>query len=223
MYQFLLITPQYAKLYIANLSNLQFMSRKIRRDNVIGSSPYYGEIMKTYNERMQSEGYVNKREFFLEVVKPKVNCSERTWYGFIKNLELTAGVMDTVRQKKQESDTPQILLPAEEIGPNEIASTQQQIVTRMADNATATRNLISRMLNIGADAAQELINNPEKLSAEKRVDIALKAMRAQDSRIFAVAAVKKDRREEKAFQTSFNDAAYQEEIFDEEEEDVPLL
>ena len=55
------------------------------------------------------------------------------------------------------------------------------------------------------------------LSPKDRADLLFKAMRAQDSRIFAVAAVKKDKREEKAFQKSFNDAAYQEEAFEAED------
>lgn len=195
-------------------------STRIRSDNKIANSPFYGEVVTKYNELIRAEGKISKKKFYEEFVKPKIQVSERTWYNFLDKLEATAGVVDAIREGREKETIIAPLAPPAEVGKLEIEEAKAGIVMRLADNATATRNLISNMLNIGADAAQELIDHPEKLSPEKRVDMALKAMRAQDSRIFAVAAVKKDKREEKAFQASFNDAAYQEGIF---EDEVPVV
>ena len=175
------------------------MAHRIIKTNKIVSHACYPTIVAEYNEIQKRDGKVNNAKFFMENVAPRIGIDRATWYRHIKSFTLAAELL-----------APK--LPIATVPRSELVAQENGLVRTLADSAQATQIGIQTALNIGSKALQELIDNPESMSREKRINILFKAMRAQDSRIFATAAVKKDRREEKAFQKTFNDAAYQEDL-----------
>ena len=165
--------------------------------NKIVQSPYYADILREYNRVLEEKGKVNKMKFFKEVVEPRVpNYGFRSWYSFLNKFETTAGLtaVNVVL-------TPQL---PESISPQEEAA----LLAKLRDASSATRIGIAAALNVGADALADLIENPQLMTAKERAELLFKAMKAQDSRVSTIAAMKKDHREEVAFQKTFGNLAY---------------
>ena len=78
----------------------------------------------------------------------------------------------------------------------------------MLSNEIAIKLGIQRALNIGAGALEEIFRNPQLMTTKDAVDLLFKAMKSQDSRIGAVAKIRKDNREQTAFQKAFDKASY---------------
>lgn len=158
--------------------------------NKIANSPFYEEIITKFNEEISKNGRVNKSKFFLEHVGPKIpGCSRDAFYNFVK--------------KFQTSKTA--LLPAAIATPNET-----RLIENLRDTAQATKIGIAAALNIGADALEEILKNPQSVSPLQRVELLFKAMNAQNNRINAIAALRQEKREQAKFQKTFNEAAYAE-------------
>ena len=68
--------------------------------------------------------------------------------------------------------------------------------------------LISSILNISATAALEIIKDPTKLTTKERIELGLKGMKAQDSRIHAVGKLREDNREQERFDKAFSGASF---------------
>jgi len=165
---------------------------KVDIRNVIGKSPFYAEILTAYNFWLSRDGKVNNKKFFEEVIQSKIpNYGMRSWYNFVKNYTTENGLQPS----NQTIDTP----------PEEI---HQEIQTTMLSNQEATARLIRSALNISANAAAKIAANPELLSNKEKLEIGIKAMKAQDSRIHAVGKLREDNREQERFDRAFSDASY---------------
>ena len=157
-------------------------------NNTLVTSPFYNEILEKFNETIAKNGRVNKTKFYDEYVGPKVpGYSKDSFYKFLKRIQKTSSS----------------LLPAAVAH-----QAETRLIENLRDSAEATRIGITAALNIGSDALEEILNNPQSTSVLQRVELLFKAMNAQNNRINALAALRQDRREEVKFQKTFADAAY---------------
>jgi hypothetical protein len=168
---------------------------KVLPGNRLVSSPAYGKILESYNRILGEEGKVNDKKFYEEYVKPEVNIGLQSWYYFLKRFRTAAGIV--AAEMTTTARSPML----KDEGERKVAMT-------MMTNHEATAKMISRILNISADAAQEIIDDPTRLTPEKRVELGLKIMKAQDSRIHAVGKLREDNREQEKFERTFNDAQF---------------
>lgn len=161
--------------------------------NRLTTSPAYPKILHQYNEILQNEGKVNSRKFYEDVVKKEIpNYALQTWYSFLKRFKTSGGLI--------EADPTPGGYPTQEI--------EAEVQKTMLSNQDATVALIRGALNISALAARRIVENPELLSVKDQIELGLKAMKAQDSRIHAIGKVREDNREEEKFNRAFSDANY---------------
>ena len=118
----------------------------------------------------------------------------QSWYLYIKKFGTTTGVL----QAEVVDGASREIIPDAERNLNAV----------ILSNKDATAKLIQSALNISAQAAQDIVDNPTLLTAKERMEIGLKAMKAQDSRIHAIGKVREDNREEEKLNRAFSDAAY---------------
>lgn len=165
-----------------------------RYNNQLVRSEHHDAIMAKYHERLAAAGKVHLKDFHREIIQPLLpGYGYNNFVIYINNLkaDAAAGVA---------------LAPAVAQSP----AVQEAFKTLMkADEAT--RRGIELALNIGASALEEIAKDPSKLSVKDRALLLNAAMRAQDSRINAMARVRQDKREQLAFEHVFGDAAYAEE------------
>lgn len=166
---------------------------KALKTNRIVNSPAYPKILEQYSEWLQRNGKVNAKEFFERIVSPEIpGITLDGWYYFLKRFKTENGIMKA---------------EIAEVRPEAIAGdAEEKTVAIMLSNDEATRKLIQATLNISATAAQEIIEHPEKLSTKERLELGLKAMKAQDSRIHAIGKIREDKREQDKFERAFSDA-----------------
>lgn len=163
--------------------------------NKLASSPHYARILDEYNELLAARGKVNNLKFYRDVILPVIpNYHPQSWYQFLRRFKSTAGLM-AVQVVNQTPNT--IRRDAE----NKLQNT-------FLSNEVATQMGIQYALNIGAAALEELMANPQLMTTKDAIDLLFKAMKAQDSRIGAVAKVKQDDRRQAMFQRAFAQAAY---------------
>lgn len=156
--------------------------------NTLAASHFYHEIITKFNELLSSNGRVNKKKFFLEEIAPKVpNYSQGAFYKYLSRIQKASNSLLPIAQASQ---------------------AETRLIENLRDSAEATRIGITAALNIGSDALEEILNNPQSTSVLQRVELLFKAMNAQNNRINALAALRQDRREEVKFQKTFADAAY---------------
>ncbi len=157
----------------------------------------YPKILMQYNERLQKDGKVNAKKFYEDIVVKEIpSYSLQSWYFFLKRFKTEAGIVAV----EVVNASPGMVSDADE----EEGKTQRTLMT----NQEATTKLIMGMLNISADAARDILEHPEKLTYKERLEIGLKAMKAQDSRIHAVGKLREDNREQERFDRAFSDAQY---------------
>jgi hypothetical protein len=165
--------------------------------NRLVSSPAYGKIIHQYNEMLQADGKVNNKKFFEKYVAPELpNYSMTAWYQFLKRFKTQAGII------------------AAEIanisGAGGLKNAQSAELTKtMLSNQAATTAFIQSALNIGAARAKQILEHPELMTAKEAMDFALKAMKAQDSRIHAIGKLREDNREQERFDKAFDNNAYE--------------
>ena len=169
---------------------------RFRSNNRMITSPFYGEILKEYNIRFANEGKVQKKEFWREIIVPRIpNYGYHAFLEFIRKFETAAGLEMVPAIGELHTDVNPLV-------------EQNHAITQLKDSAVATREGIARALNIGTDALQEIIDNPMLLSPKERAHLLFFAMKAQDSRIGATAKVRADVRETVKFNKTFSRAAF---------------
>lgn len=164
--------------------------------NRLVNSRAYPKILSMYNDLLTKEGRVNAKKFYEQFVKPEIpSYGISGWYDFLKRYKTPQGLVATSVSPEARED-------------KEIAEGEHKVV--MLTNQEATARLISGILNISAAAALEIVNDPSKLTPEKRIELGLKAMRSQDSRIHAVGKLREDNREQERFDAAFAGSSYEE-------------
>lgn len=170
---------------------------KASHKNILVKHPAYAKILFQYNELLQKEGKVNNKKFFDEIVSPEIpGYKMQSWYMFLKRFKTNAGIIAV----NPETTTPDFMPAAEGIT-NELTHT-------LMTNQEATAKLIAGILNISASAAMEVIKDPTKLTTKERIELGIKGMKAQDSRIHAVGKLREDNREQERFDRAFDAASY---------------
>lgn len=167
--------------------------------NRLVTSPQYPKILEIYNSRLREQGLkMSDRKFYLEVVAPLLpGYSISAWYQFLQRFKTDKGLTEiaVIGRPKPPAQSDA------RIAEGEVAQT-------MLTNQQATTQMIANILNISAAAAKEIMEDPTKISPEKRVELGLKMMKAQDSRVKAIGAMRADNREQERFEQSMNSAAY---------------
>jgi hypothetical protein len=167
---------------------------KVQPNNRLVNSSAYPIILSQYNELLARDGKVNNKKFYEDVVREKIpSYSMQAWYDFVKRFKSSSGLVATTVSN----------LPLNAKEDSEI-----EVKTTMLTNQEATAKLIAGILNISATAAQNIIDNPELLSTKDRIELGLKGMKAQDSRIHAVGKLREDNREQERFDRAFDSASF---------------
>lgn len=166
--------------------------------NILVNHPSYRKILDAYNTALKTQGKVNDKKFWSEVIVPEIpDYALQTWYSFLKRFKTANGITEA-------EVTPGVGVKSlNVISENELAQT-------MLSNKEATAALIQAALNISAAAARRILENPHLLSDKEKVELGLKTMKAQDSRIHAIGKVREDNREEQKLERAFSDEAYAE-------------
>jgi len=177
----------------------------IHRDNKLVKSAHYASILRKITEETVKypEGKFPVAKFFRLYVEPAVpNYNLRAFRAFLKVFDKQADQMATRALERINSGGKSDGRIESDM---KIENSSQRII---ADAKTSTRLGIARALQVGSDALAQILEDPESMSLAERTDILFRAMRAQDSRIVATAQIRKDAREEKAFQKVFGEAIY---------------
>jgi hypothetical protein len=167
---------------------------KVQPNNRLVNSVAYPIILSQYNELLKTQGKVNNKKFYEEViVKAIPSYSMQAWYQFVKRFSTSVGLVATT---------------VSELPLDAITDTTKEVQTTILSNQEATAKLISSILNISASRAQAIIDDPSLLSAKEAVELGLKGMKAQDSRIHAVGKLREDNREQEKFDRAFDSASF---------------
>lgn len=164
--------------------------------NILANSEHYSTILEKYNEELKENGKVNNKKFYEEVIHPLLpDYHMQSWYKFLRRFKGNDGL--------------EIATVAHIDGPIENGPpAQQNLAMTILSNQQATAKLVAGLLNVSADAAAAIMANPNLLSPKERVELGIKIMKAQDSRIHAVGKIREDTREQEKFDRAFDDAAY---------------
>lgn len=165
------------------------------KTNKLANNPAYPKILHQYNEWLVSDGKVNAKKFYEEVILPEIpDYHLQSWYKFIHRFK---------------TKTKMVVAEVVDGGPNSIKKyAENNFQNNLLNNEQAVHAGIQCALNVGATALEQLIYNPETLSVKERIDLLFKAMKAQDSRVNTVAKVKKSNRENEKFEYALNEARY---------------
>ncbi len=172
---------------------------RILSTNALVNNPAYSIIIDEYNRQLRQDGKVNAGKFYYEVILPKIpNYKLPSWYQFLRKFKTEAGVR-----------TPPV------VGPIAIADIPvvkgeagQELAEQMLNNHEALQISIAAAMNISARALKDILENPEMIPAEKRAELFLKIMKAQDSRVKTVGAIRADNREQERFDRAMDSAAF---------------
>lgn len=168
---------------------------KALKTNTLVNHPAYTKIITQYAEWLERDGKVNDKKFYEEVVRKEIPSYKMgAWYFFLKRFKTSAGI------EKAEIEVIPSNIPLEAVNRAKGA---------LLSNNAATQKLIQTALNISAERAQMILENPQLLSPKEALEIGLKAMKAQDSRIHAVGKIREDNREQEKFDRTFSDAMYE--------------
>lgn len=172
---------------------------KARPTNTFVKHPAYAKILYQYNERLQSDGKVNNKKFYEEVItKAYPGYALQSWYSFLKRFKTEAGLPEV-----------EIVNNAEVPPSSPLAASQENGLKKtLMTNQVATATFMAAALNIGAERARMILENPQLLTAKEAVELSIKAMKAQDSRIHAVGKIREDNREEEKLARAFDGADY---------------
>lgn len=163
--------------------------------NKLVNSPHYEKILTAYNNKLAKEGKINNKKFYEEVILPLMpDYDMGSWYYFLRRFKTSVGIQFAV------VETP-------ETGPLE--TPESALTKTFRNNNVATAELVSSLLNVSADAAKDILENPNLLSPEKRIELGIKIMKAQDSRIHAIGKIREDAREQDKFDRAFEAANFE--------------
>jgi len=172
---------------------------KVLETNILANHPSYPKIIDCYNHQLKEKGKVNAKKFFEEVISPEIpHYKLQSWYKFIKRLKTVYGIM------------PVEVVPNPRSAVGEVVAQEQGAALTLLSNDAATKKLIQTVLNVSAQAAEDLLANPVNVSSDtmKRIELGLKAMKAQDSRIHAIGKIREDKREQDKFDRAFSTANF---------------
>lgn len=179
---------------------IQSMIKALKTNRLV-HHPAYPKILLQYNALLKNNGKVNDKKFYEEIVVKEIpGYHMQSWYQFLKRFKTSVGIVAA-------DTTP--------VAPKPVApgftrtSMQEELSKTLMNNQVATSTGIQRALNIGSDRLQQIMDNPELMSAKDAIDLLFKAMKAQDSRIHAIGKVREDNREEEKLNRAFSDAAYE--------------
>lgn len=165
----------------------------------------YPQIVAEYNKIIERDGKVITLRFYLEFVQPR-GIGKSAWYNFVKKYATKNGLpFENISAVPQIVKIPDGVTPAAPLTGETVSDVS--IVERV-DAPTAIQRGIATALNIGLDSLQRIMSGKAVLSEKEKSELLFKAMKAQDSRINAVARMRKDRRDEVAFDKVFGEAAY---------------
>lgn len=170
-----------------NLYNMRVLST-----NILANHEAYPKILAAYNMLLKEKGRVNDKNFYETVVLKEIpEYKMSSWYKFLRKFKTEAGIVPV------HSNAP--VLHGEE---------GQALATSMLSNHEATQRAIALALNISADALQKIIEDPTSLSPDKRAELFLKVMKAQDGRVKALGMMRADNREQERFDRMMDSAAF---------------
>lgn len=166
---------------------------KVLSTNILANHPAYQKLMAAYNKILKEEGKVNNKWFYEKIILPEIpKYKMSSWYKFIKRFKTEAGVIMVVSES----------------APMIIGEEGAALAKTMMNNSEATQNAISKALNISADALKDIMEHPELISAEKRAELFLKVMKAQDSRVKAIGGIRSDNRDQERFDRMMGSSSY---------------
>lgn len=167
---------------------------KAKPNNRIVNSLAYPIILSQYNELMKKNGKVNNKKFYEDIIKTKIpSYSLQSWYEFVRRYVTPVGMIATTIVEEPT---------------NAITEATEDLQVTILSNQEATAKLISSILNISSLRAEAIIKDPSLLSAKEAIELGLKGMKAQDSRIHAVGKLREDNREQERFDRAFDAASY---------------
>lgn len=172
---------------------------KALKTNRLVNNGAYGKILLQYNEKLKRDGKVNNKKFYEEIVVKEIpSYGMQSWYQFLKRFKTEAGIIAVDKT----------YYPKSLDGKGSVTEISSEVATTLLSNQAATASFIQSALNIGAARAKEIQLHPELMTAKEAMDFAIKAMKAQDSRIHAIGKVREDNREEEKLNRAFSDASY---------------
>lgn len=165
--------------------------------NILVSSKHYATILKEYNDQLSKNGKVNAGKFHREFIIPRMPTYKvQNWYKFLQRFRTSIGTIEAR------------LTAAPLVAPDQAANQELALRDRLLTMNEASRKGILKMLNIGNEELDNLLDNPHLLTSKEKINLLLQAMKATDSRAKASVDLKRDEREQKMFDESFSDAAY---------------
>ena len=163
--------------------------------NILANHPAYQKLMSTYNELLKRDGKVNNKKFYEDIILAEIpEYTMTSWYHFLKRFKTEAGIVP-------------ISVPMAS-APVAVGDVGAELKKTFLSNSEATQNSIAAALNLSATALQEIIDNPTLLSTEKRAELFLKVMKAQDSRVKAIGTIRADNRDQERFDRAMDSSAY---------------
>lgn len=158
----------------------------------------YPKIMAEYNEILHRDGKVVEKTFYEKFVRPEIpSYSLDGWYNFIKRFKTSEGLT-----------VPRQIAGGHFHPPTARTEVEEQTAIVMLSNNDAVQRSIAHALNISAAALQDILQNPELVPAEKRAELFIKVMKAQDSRVKAIGTIRADNRDQERFDRAMDNAAY---------------
>lgn len=164
--------------------------------NILVNHPAYPKILDAYNTLWTTQGKVNDKKFYEEVILREIPTYKlQTWYSFLERFKTAYGISKA------------------EITENGPASVDRMAETGVAKAILTVKEAetrgIAAALNIASDRLEEILKDPTKMTAKDAIDLLFKAMKARDSRIHAIGKVREDNREEEKLNRAFSDSAYE--------------
>lgn len=175
-----------------------FLMVRTLSTNKLTNHPAYPKIIAAYNMQLKEKGKVNALAFYRDVVLKEIpDYDQSSWYFFLKRFKTSIGIVPATAVTHSEAAS----VPA-------VTAATEELATTMLSNNEALQKSIAAALNISASALRDILENPELLSAEKRAELFLKVMKAQDSRVKAIGTIRADNREQERFDRAMDNAAF---------------
>lgn len=141
---------------------------------------------------------MNNKKFYEDVIRKEIpSYTMSAWYQFLKRFKTDIGLVPV----KVATQSEVLTQPAAFVEEHKAAMT-------MLSNNEALQRSIASAMNISAQALEEILTNPELVPAEKRAELFLKIMKAQDSRVKAIGTIKADNREQARFDRAMDNAVF---------------
>lgn len=183
-----------------------------RLANRLTLSPHYASIMEKYRAEFQKSGRVALKTFHEENIKPILpGFSYVSFCQFMRRAQIDAEQKSEGIEAPLPTVGPGAATPALPVGTTDpVVAHTAKIAEMMANMNANTKKGLALMIGIGLSALEEIAKDPSQLSARDRGLLLAAAMKAQDSRVGAIAKVKQEARDEAAFNRALNTAIYDE-------------